>query len=132
MVNKTDYNTKVIKIEKKVADHNHDKYITTPEFNKLTAEVFDARLAQTNLVTKRDFKGKLKIQNQKNNSNKTKHLLVENEFKKLQTFDSIYFRDKSHFEKDGTQNYLVFQSMYRYFERVSDVGSVILHLFLDI
>ena len=132
MVNKTDYNTKVSKIEKKVADHNHDKYITTPEFNKLTAEVFDARLAQTNLVIKKDFEGKLKIQNQKNNSNKAKHLLVENEFKKLQTFDSIYFRDKSHFEKDGTQNYLVFQSMYRYFKRVSDVGSVILYLFLDI
>ena len=38
--------------------------------------------------------------------------------KKLQTFDSIYFRGKSHFEEDGTQNYLVFQSMYRYFKRV--------------
>ena len=39
--------------------------------------------------------------------------------KKLQTFDSIYFRGKSHFEEDGTQNYLVFQPMYRYFKRVS-------------
>ena len=26
---------------------------------------------------------------------------------KLQAFDSIYFRNKSHFEEDGTQNYLV-------------------------
>ena len=41
--------------------------------------------------------------------------------KKLQTFDSIYFRGKSHFEEDGTQNYIVFQPMYRYFKRVLGV-----------
>ena len=29
---------KLIKLGKK-ADHNHDKYITTPEFIKLTAEI---------------------------------------------------------------------------------------------
>ena len=54
----------------------------------------------------------------KNNSNKTKHLLVENEFKKLKTFDSGYFRGKNHFEEDGTQNYLVFQALYRYFKLI--------------
>ena len=54
----------------------------------------------------------------KNNSNKTKHLLVENEFKKLKTFDSGYFRGKNHFEEDGTQNYLVFQAMYQYFKLI--------------
>ena len=32
-------------------------------------------------------------------------------------------RDKIHFEEDGTQNDLVFQPMYSYFERVSGVGS---------
>ena len=47
--------------------------------------------------------------NQKINSNKTKHVLVENEFKKLRTFDLIYFRGKSHFEEDGAQNCLIFQ-----------------------
>ena len=40
-----------------------------------------------------------------------KHLLVENELKNRQTFDSSYFKDKSHFEEDGSQNYLVFQPM---------------------
>ena len=39
---KTDYDTKITQIEKKVTDHNHDKYITTPEFNKLSADVSDA------------------------------------------------------------------------------------------
>ena len=88
-------NTKVTEIEKKkLTDHNHDIYITTPEFNKLTAEVFDARLARANFVTKADFDDKQKSLNQKNNSNKTKNLLVENEYKKLQTFDLIYFRGK--------------------------------------
>ena len=54
LVNKTDYDTKVNEIKKKISDHNHDKYITTPEFNKLTAENFAARLAQANLITKAD------------------------------------------------------------------------------
>ena len=36
--------------------------------------------------------------------------------KKLKTFDSSYFIGKSHFEEDGTQNYLVFQPLNRYFK----------------
>ena len=108
LVKKTDYNAKNNEIEKKVTDHNHDKYITTPEFEKFTEELFATRLAQANLITKTDFDTKLISLNRKINSNKTKHLLVENELKRLQTFDSIYFRDKSHFKEDGTQNYLVF------------------------
>ena len=30
---KTDYNTKVTEMENKLNNHNHDKYITTAEFN---------------------------------------------------------------------------------------------------
>ena len=43
LAKETDYDTKVDEIEKKLTDQNHDKYITTPEFNKLTAENFAAR-----------------------------------------------------------------------------------------
>ena len=39
------------------------------------------------------------------------NLLAENELNKLKTFDSSYFIGKSHFEEDGTQNYLVFQPL---------------------
>ena len=39
--------------------------------------------------------------------------------KKLKTFDLSYFIGKSHFKEDGTQNYLVFQPMYRYFKRIA-------------
>ena len=49
---KTDYNTKVIEIENKLSNHNHDKYINTSEFNKLAADIFNARLAQANLIKK--------------------------------------------------------------------------------
>ena len=44
----------------------------------------------------------------------------------------MYFGEKSHFEEDGTQNYLVFQPMYRYFKRVAGAGSGKLYLFLEI
>ena len=33
---------------------------------------------------------------------------MENELKKLETFDSIYFHYKIHFDDDGAQNWLVF------------------------
>ena len=59
LVKKTIYDIKINELEKKLTDHNHDKYITTPEFNTLAADVFNARLAQANLVTKTDFDAKL-------------------------------------------------------------------------
>ena len=55
LVKKTDYDTKVTEIENKLNNHNHDKYITTPEFNTLAADVFNARLAQANLVKQNRF-----------------------------------------------------------------------------
>ena len=53
-------------------------------------------------------------------SNKSMHLLVENELKKLNTLHSSYFIGKSHFEEDGTQNYLVFQPINRYFKMIAN------------
>ena len=73
------------------------------------------------MITKTDFDAKLSSLNRKITANKSKHLLVENELKKLKTFDSSYFIGKSYFEEDGTQNYLVFQPMYRYFKIITGV-----------
>ena len=89
---KTDYNTKVTEIENKLNNHNHDKYIDTSEFNKLAADVFNARLAQANLITKTEFDSKLSNLNRKITKNKTDHLLVQNKLNKLKTFDSSYLR----------------------------------------
>ena len=97
LVIKVDYNTKISELEKKLIDHNHDRYITTPVFS-----VFNVRLAQENLITKIDFDAKLSSLNRKVIASKIKHLFVQNELKKLKTFDLKFFRDKRHFEEDGT------------------------------
>ena len=110
----------------KFIDHSHDIYITTPKYNKLTAENFAERLAQTNLVTKTDFDNKLSSVDRKITANETKYLVIENALEKLKTFDSGYFRGKNYFEEDGTQNWLVFQSIHRYFKLTSDNPSIIL------
>ena len=78
---KTDRNTKVTEIENKLNNHNHDKYITTPEFNTLAADIFNARLTQANLINKKDFDAKLSSLNGKIIGNKSKNLLVENKLK---------------------------------------------------
>ena len=62
-------------MKKKITDYDHDKYITTPEFNKVTGENLAAMLAQENSVSKSDipnfgkktdFDNKLKIKKKKN------------------------------------------------------------------
>ena len=67
-------------------------------------------------MAKTDFDAKFSGLNRKITSNKTKHVLVENELSKLKSFDSGYFIAKSHFEGDGVQNYLaikqIFESYY--------------------
>ena len=77
--------TAVIAVANKIPDHN--KYIITPEFNKLTAENVTTRLAQANLASKNDivnFVKKIDFDDTSNvTSNKTKHVLVENELNKL-------------------------------------------------
>ena len=40
--------------------------------------------------------------------------------KNLKTFDSSYFICKNHFNEDGTQNYLVFQPVNRYFKVITN------------
>ena len=104
---KTDYDTKISDVEKKTADHNHDKCIN----NKI------------HLITKTDFDAKLQSLSKRITSNKTKHLLVENELKKLNTYDLSYFKGKGYFEEHGTQNYLVFQPMNRYFKKIVGIGA---------
>ena len=52
LIKKTDYNTKITEIENKINNHYDDKYISTSEFYKLAGDVFNARLAQANLIAK--------------------------------------------------------------------------------
>ena len=88
---KANYNTKFSEIENKITTYR-DKYIATQEFNNLTSEKFTVRLAQAHLASKSyianfaketDFDDKLKTLNKDVTSNKTHHILVENELNEL-------------------------------------------------
>ena len=115
---KMDYATKITEIEKKLTDHNNDKYITTPEINTLAASVFNARLDNKNRFWSKTIKSNWKI-----TANKSKNLLVENKLK-IKTFASSYFIGKSHFEEDSTHNYLVFQPINKYFKVTANTNYV--------
>ena len=80
LVKKTYYNSKR-------NNHNLDKYITTPEFNTLAADAFNARLAQANLQAKANFDNAISSLDSKIAANKTKKESIENELKKLKTLD---------------------------------------------
>ena len=99
LVTETNYGAKISKIEKKVTDHDHDKCITTSKCNKLTRENFAARLAQANLITETDFDNELISFSKRINSNKTKHLLVENELKNYKHLIQAIFEVKVIFKK---------------------------------
>ena len=75
----------------------------------MATSVFSVRLAHAKLVTKKDFDNRVSSLDSKILVNKPKNDSIENELKKRKTFNSGYFIGKSHFEEDGTQNYLVFQ-----------------------
>ena len=83
-------------------------------------------------IEKTDFDGKLKKLNKSNPSNKSKHLLAENELKnlqekteKIQTFDSSLFIDQSYFFNDEVQLYLIFQTLYYTLKRLGDTEKIV-------
>ena len=55
LVKKTDYETKISEIEKKILGHDYPKYIITQEFNNSTVDNFVLRLAPAKLATKDDI-----------------------------------------------------------------------------
>ena len=92
------------------------------KINLLT--IIMTNILQANLITKTDFEAKLWRINRKITENKTENVLVKNELNKLKTFDSSYIVGKSHFEEDGTQNYLVFQPLNKYFKVITNTDYV--------
>ena len=117
LVNKTDYDAKISDIE--------PKYFTTSDYNKFTVEILNAKITEKELVDKSDISGFI------DNSDLDKTiatLLPKAELKaeqdkigKFQAFFSSYFRL---FEDDGTQNYLVFQPIYKYFKKIANSGHI--------
>ena len=76
------------------------------------AEILNTNIKEKELLNKSDISGFI---DNSNLDKKIAALTTKAELKaekdkivKLQVFDSSYFRYKSHFEDDGTENYLVF------------------------
>ena len=96
----------------------------------------EANLATKGDVTdftkkKTDFDYKIKNLNKKVTSNKSKHLLVQNELKKLQnkieklqTYDSSLFIGQRYFFNDGARLYLTFQMLYYTLKRLGDTEKI--------
>ena len=104
----TALNINISEVENEIP--NHDKYVSTPEFNKLTAESFAARLKEADLVSKTFFTNKLTRFNKQITSNKTKHLEVQNKLNSLITKDYNFFLGRIYFtSNDGSQNTFIYQ-----------------------
>ena len=114
-------NTKISEDENKIL--NDSKYITTQQFNKLTAEDFASRLKQTDLVNKTDFDNKLTSFNRQITSNKTKPLEVQKKINSLITKDYNFFSGRSYFtSNNGSQNTFFYQPTLDTFKLKKDKG----------
>ena len=87
------------------------KYFTTSKYNKFMNEIIGNKMKEKELVKKSDISGFI---NNSDLDNKIATLATKAELKseqdkivKVRVFDSSYFCGKSHFELDGSQNYLV-------------------------
>ena len=99
-------NKKIGEAEKKIPDTRNlvtttAKYITTQEFNKLTAKNFVARIKEADLVNRTD---------RRITSNKTKNLEIQKKLNRVITKDYNYFLCRIYFtSNNGSQNTFVYQ-----------------------
>ena len=113
------YNTKISEIKNKVTiDYDHAKYITTKEYNKLTARSFTARLVQANLASKSDTSNFVKLTNLSKNelnklSKKIKAKTTKGLTKDLINMFSI-LNGAKYLTSGIFQNFLVFISAKKY------------------
>ena len=82
MVKKTDFNTKVTEIEGKIPDISN--WVKKTDFNTKVTGIEGKMPDVSSLVKNTDFYTRLKKISDRVTKNKSKHLLVENELKKLE------------------------------------------------
>ena len=121
LVKKIDYDTKVSDFE--------TKYLATSDYNKFTGKLPEVKIKEKGFVDKSNISNPVK---NFDSNTKLATLATKAELKterdkivKLKAFDSSYFSDKSHFKDDGSQNYLFFQPVYRYFKNVANSERVL-------
>ena len=151
VVKKTEYNAKIKNIEDKIPNISNlvGKTILNAKINEVKNEIpsitglattsalatVENKIASiSNLVKKTDYdtkigeiENKMVSFNRKIVSNKAKDIAIENELKKLKTFDFSYFHGKNYFDEDGNQNYYIFQPISKYLKvsNVSDINYIL-------
>ena len=96
-------NTKLSEVENKIPDNS--KYVSTQEFNMLTAENFAARLKQADLVNKTDFDNKKTSFNRRITSEE-----VQKKLSSLMKKDYNFFLGRIYFRSnDGSRSTLACQ-----------------------
>ena len=105
------------------------KCFTTSDCNKFTSEILDTKTKEKGLVNKSNFSNLVKNSDLNTNfavlATQAELKAEQDKTVKLQAFNSNYFCDISHFEDDGTQNYLVFQAVSKYFKTIANTNKVI-------
>ena len=117
LVRKIDFNSKITEVEGKIPSIS--SLATT---SALTA--VENKISYVTSLVKKDFDATLKAISDRVTKNKSKDLLLDNELKKLKTFDTDYFVGTNYFEGyDAAQNTLVFQveSIYFGHETISTI-----------
>ena len=116
LVKKIDYNAKISDIE--------EKYFTTSNYNKFVGEIIDAKIQAKGLVHKSTISNLVKNSDLNITlatlATKAELKAEQEKIVNPQAFDSSFFCGKSHFEDNGTQNYLVFQPVFRYFKKIAN------------
>ena len=106
LVTKRDFNSKITEVECKIPS------ISGLATNSALTAVENKIPDITSLITKTDFDAKLKAITDRVTKNKSKDLLIDNELKKLKTFDTDYFVGGNYFE-------LVFQVKSIFFKLIT-------------
>ena len=88
----TDFDSKITEVEGKIP--NISGLATNSSLTAVENKIPDI----TSLVTKTDFDAKLKAISDRVTKNKSKDLLLDNELKKLKTFNVDYFEGRNYFE----------------------------------
>ena len=114
LVKKTEFKTKVTEIERKIPDVS--SLATNSALIAAENKIPNAAILIANTYSDVE----LRKVSDRVTSKKSKHLLVENELKKLQKFDSSYFRGKDFLEG----NYLVFKPMNKFKKNNNNTKSI--------
>ena len=108
-----------------------NKCITTADYNKFNEDSIDNKIKSKRLVDKLAPSGFISDLDKSvatlapEAESGAKLIVKQNKIiTKLQAFCWSYFRDKNHFADNGTQNYLIYQPMYRYFKKIDNTEPI--------